>query len=89
MPAKIQQWLRQRANMPQQNFRLFVIGALVFFLGVATIVLCNKMMLPSLRQELMVMLGLIIAVVGGAAASMGYLALSLLRILTLFDKKDD
>ncbi|MCA6064275.1 hypothetical protein [Thalassolituus marinus] len=89
MSANIRHWLRQRANMPQQNFRLFVMGAFVFFLGVATIILSNKMMLPSLRQELMVMLGLVVAVVGGAAATLGYLALSLLRLFTLFDKKDD
>lgn len=89
MPEKLRHWLRERADMPQQNFRLFVMGAFVFFLGIGTIVLSNKMMLPSLRQELTVMLGLVIAVIGGITATLGYLALSLLRIFTLFDKKDD
>ncbi|ASP38322.1 hypothetical protein CHH28_06345 [Bacterioplanes sanyensis] len=81
-------WLRRRAYQDRANLRLFVIGACAFFAGMGMVVMANRWLLPSLLQELLVLLGLLLATVGGAVALLGYLALALLRVLRMMEKND-
>ncbi|QQD23229.1 hypothetical protein GJQ55_01515 [Venatoribacter cucullus] len=87
-PARLRQWLLQRAEKERENLRLFVLGAAIFFAGMGLIVLAQKWFLPSLQQELVSLLGLVLAVGGGVCAALGYIALSVLRILTV-GRRDD
>ncbi|GGY52159.1 hypothetical protein GCM10011297_26310 [Bacterioplanes sanyensis] len=85
---KWRQWLRRRAYQDKANLRLFVLGASVFFAGLGLVVLANRWLLPSLLQELLVLLGLVVGTLGGAAALLGYLALALLRVIRMMEKHD-
>ena len=85
---RLRQWLQLRAQKERENLRLFVLGAAIFFAGMGLIVLAQKWFLPSLQQELVSLLGLTLAVGGGVCATLGYIALSVLRILTL-GRRDD
>ena len=85
---RLRQWLQLRAQKERENLRLFVLGAAIFFAGMGLIVLAQKWFLPSLQQELVSLLGLTLAVGGGVCATLGYIALSVLRILTV-GRRDD
>lgn len=86
--TRLRQWLQLRAQKERENLRLFVLGAAIFFAGMGLIVLAQKWFLPSLQQELVSLLGLVLAVGGGVCATLGYIALSVLRILTV-GRRDD
>ncbi|MDK2779129.1 MAG: hypothetical protein KYX62_15860 [Pseudomonadota bacterium] len=88
MASGIRRWLLERANKDRENLRLFVIGAFVFFTGLAVVVLADRMMLPSLKQEILVLCGLFVTGVGGILAAMGYIALGILRIIRLTSRDD-
>lgn len=82
------QWLRRRAYQDKANLRLFITGASLFFAGLGLVVLSNRWLLPSLHQEVLVLIGLVIAAVGGLLALLGYLALALLRVIRMMEKHD-
>ncbi len=86
--ARLRQWLVQRAEKERENLRLFVVGAGVFFAGMGLIVLAQKWFLPSVQQEVLSLIGLVLAVGGGVCAALGYIALSVLRIMTLGQRDD-
>ncbi|WP_430461279.1 hypothetical protein ACQUQU_00415 [Thalassolituus sp. LLYu03] len=88
MPSNVRLWLRKRAYKDRENLRLFSLGALAFFVGLGMVVLSNRLLLPSLSQEIISLVGLILAVAGGISAALGYLALSILRLLRLLEKND-
>ncbi|MCD8522969.1 MAG: hypothetical protein LRY72_11995 [Saccharospirillaceae bacterium] len=81
-------WLQQRAEQDRANLRLFVLGAALFFAGLGIILLAQKHLLPSLGQEIISLTGLILAAVGALFAALGYIALSILRIIRLTRKND-
>lgn len=88
MTSSVRRWLRQRATKDRENLRLFVAGACGFFLGLGMVILSDRLMQPSAGQEAIALIGLIIAVIGGFCAALGYLALSILRLIRLLDKND-
>ncbi len=59
----------------------FTTGGFVFCAGLMVILLADALLAPSLQQELTTLLGLLLMGLGSFFALMGYLAISLLRIL--------
>lgn len=88
MSLSFRRWLRQRASKDRENLRLFVLGATAFFVGLGIVVFADRLLLPSLTQEILSLAGLALAVAGGISATLGYLALSILRLIRLLDKND-
>ncbi|MEL7399292.1 MAG: hypothetical protein AAFN68_01840 [Pseudomonadota bacterium] len=68
--------------------RRFVVGAALFFSGLGIVLYAEQKLLASLGQELLAATGLVLSIVGGLTALLGYIALSFSRIFKL-TKKDD
>lgn len=81
MLNSLHQWLLKRADRQADNVWIFTLGAVSFFFGLGIIVYSENTLAPSLGQELIVLFGFILAIVGGIAAIIGYLSLSILRFL--------
>ena len=88
--SKLVQWLQKRADNPQQNLLLLGIGFVVFFAGILLLGIAEYALKSSLAQEILALLGLIIIGVGIILAAIGYLSLSVLRVLRFMmkDKND-
>ncbi|MFD2229761.1 hypothetical protein [Alkalimarinus sediminis] len=83
MPSIIPGFLKKpkKELTPQQrNFKLFAIGALLLLGGLSMIIAANFYLPPSLKQELITLISLIIACIGGVMAIIGYVKLLLSRI---------
>ncbi|WP_221797671.1 hypothetical protein [Oceanobacter mangrovi] len=78
---KLWLWLQQRSLKDRQNLGLFVVGAVIFFCGGGLIYVANLRMEPSIQQELVVLAGLVIGATGAIIAALGYIALSVLRLI--------
>ena len=87
---KLSLWLKRRAENPQQNLLLLGIGFVVFFAGILLLGIAEYALKSSLAQEVLALLGLIIIGVGIILAAIGYLSLSVLRVLRFMmkDKND-
>ena len=68
--------------------RRFVVGATLFFGGLGIVLYAEQTLLASLGQELLAAAGLVLAVLGGLTALLGYIALSFSRIFKLTQKDD-
>ncbi len=79
--TKLKQWLLHRADQQADNVWIFTVGAVLFFLGMGIMLYAEHALAPSIGQEIIVLVGLVLAVLGGLAALVGYLSLSLLRFL--------
>jgi hypothetical protein len=79
--AKIYKWLLHRADQQADNVWIFTIGAVAFFFGMGIMLYAENSLTPSLGQEIIVLFGFILGILGGIAAIIGYLSLSLLRFL--------
>ncbi|MFC3680317.1 hypothetical protein [Bacterioplanoides pacificum] len=86
--ARLRHWLMQRARNDRANLRLFVTGAALFFGGLGILLYAEQRLLASLTQELIAAAGLLFAACGAVLATLGYLALSLLRILRFISDDD-
>lgn len=87
---KLSLWLKKRADNPQQNLLMLGIGFVVFFAGILLLGIAEYALKSSLAQEILALLGLIIIGVGIILAAIGYLSLSVLRVLRFMmkDKND-
>lgn len=87
---KLSLWLKKRAENQQQNLLLLGIGFVVFFAGILLLGIAEYALKSSLAQEVLALLGLIIIGVGIILAAIGYLSLSVLRVLRFMmkDKND-
>lgn len=81
-------WILKRAEDDRGNLGLFVAGAVVFFAGGGLIYVANLRMSPSLLQELVALTGLLTAIGGAITAAMGYIGLSVFRIIRHSRKHD-
>ena len=81
----LKMWLLNRAANSRANLQLLISGAGVFFIGAATIVWADHNMPVSLKQELVGLGGMVLVVGGGITALIGYLGLSILRLLKFFN----
>ncbi len=84
-----QRWLQNRAQNPRHNLALLGIGFAIFALGMTALVVAEFLLASSLSQELIALLGLIMAAIGSILAAIGYLSLSVLRLLHFLSDKDD
>lgn len=75
--------LLDRSGTPRQHLALFVSGCLLFFIGMGILYFANIRLTPSLGQELVALLALVVAAIGALLAAIGYIALSLIRVLRL------
>jgi energy-converting hydrogenase Eha subunit H len=85
----IRQYLRKRADQPRENFMLLLSGFGIFMLGLLTLVTAQFLLPGSLIAELVALIGLLLLGGGIILASIGYLSLSVLRILRFLDSDDD
>ncbi|WP_299182756.1 hypothetical protein [uncultured Neptuniibacter sp.] len=81
MNSKIKQWLYARADNPRQNLILLGIGFVTFFIGLLLLGSAEYLLKSSISQEILALTGLIIICTGIILAAIGYLSLSILRIL--------
>ncbi|MFK4752664.1 hypothetical protein [Oceanobacter antarcticus] len=81
-------WMLRRAKMERANLGLFVAGATFFFLGGSIIYAANLRLADSVGQELITLFGLLIAAGGAISATLGYIALSVFRLMR-HSRKDD
>jgi hypothetical protein len=79
--TKLYKWLLHRADQQADNVWIFTIGAVAFFFGMGIILYAENALAPSLRQEIIVLFGFALGILGGITAIIGYLSLSLLRFL--------
>ena len=63
-------------------------GAVGFFAGLGIVIGVDRLLLPSWQQEMAALAGLALASIGGLAALIGYIALSLFRILRISNPND-
>ena len=90
MNKKLKHWLYHRADNPRQNLALLGIGFVIFFVGGLVLGAAEFALKSSITQEILALLGLIILSVGIILAAIGYLSLSVLRILRFIsDDKND
>ncbi|MEP0071688.1 MAG: hypothetical protein ABJE79_03225 [Marinomonas sp.] len=63
-------------------------GGLMFVFGVLILMVADRVLQPSISQEIIALLGLIIAGIGLIWTLIGYLSMSVLRIYYMIKKKD-
>lgn len=85
MSLNLKQALLKRSEKYRENLIIFISGAGIFFLGMFLIFIMNAQT-PSLKQELGVVVGLVLVVIGGGVAAFGYFCLSFLRLYHWFQK---
>lgn len=78
---KLHNWLLHRADQQTENIWIFALGAVGFFFGIGIILYSENALTPSVGQEIIVLFGFLLAIIGSIAAIIGYLSLSLLRFL--------
>lgn len=81
MFRSIYHWLLKRADQQADNVWIFALGAVGFFFGIGIIIYAENSLSPSLGQEIIVLFAFVLAILGGIAAIIGYLSLSVLRFL--------
>lgn len=80
--------LRGRGQNQKSNLLWFLSGAGLFFSGAALIVFAEQALPSSVKQELIAAAGLLLLIIGGGSALIGYLGMSLFRLITFFTDKD-
>ena len=87
---KVKQWRYRRADNPRQNLVILGIGFVTFFIGLLILGAAEFAFKSSVSQEILGLIGLIILSVGIILAAIGYLSLSVLRIIRFIsDDKHD
>ena len=90
MIQTLKRWLKHRADNPRQNLVIFGIGFVTFFIGVLILGAAEFALKSSIAQEILALIGLIILSAGIILAAVGYLSLSVLRIIRFIsDDKND
>jgi uncharacterized membrane protein YcjF (UPF0283 family) len=80
--------LKRQMHNDRRYLGLFVWGAVGFFFGLGIVIGVDRLLLPSWQQEMTALAGLALASIGGLAALIGYIALSLFRILRISSPND-
>ena len=81
-------WLNRRGENQKHNLQLLIIGAGVFFFGTGLIIWVDRTMPSSIEQEMIALVGSILCVIGILTALLGYLGLSLFRLIKFFHNDD-
>lgn len=80
----MQRWLAPKARRPRYHLRRFLTGCVLLGGGMLGMVLCERLMLPSVTQELIALVCHILAVLGAIYGLAHYLALLGGRIYRMF-----
>jgi len=72
--------INQLIDNQQKTFKLFALGALLFFIGIGIIQWADKVLQPSLEQEAYVLLGTAVAGLGFCTSIAAQLALIIFRL---------
>jgi multisubunit Na+/H+ antiporter MnhB subunit len=75
-------------NNPRLALMKMIQGGLLFAFGVLMIMVSNQVLNDSISQELIALIGLIIAGAGVLWTAVGYLSMSVLRLYNMINKKD-
>lgn len=89
MRQQLVHWLRQQTQDDRESIAGFTGGGFIFAAGMMIIILADRLMLPSLRQEWVTLTGLILVILGAVRALWGYLHVSLFKILLLLLDNDN
>ncbi|MFD1382238.1 hypothetical protein ACFQ45_02595 [Rhodanobacter aciditrophus] len=73
---------------PKLALMKLIQGGLLFAFGVLMIFVANNLLIESLQQEIIALVGLILAALGVLWSLVGYLSMSVLRIYHMLNKKD-
>lgn len=87
---KLKRWLYRRADNPKQNLVILGVGFVAFFVGLLILGTAEFAFKSSVSQEILGLIGLIILSAGIILAAIGYISLSVLRIIRFIsDEKHD
>lgn len=75
-------------NNPKLALIKMIQGGLVFVFGILMLMVSDRVIRESLTQEIIALLGLLVAGVGLLWTLIGYLSMSVLRIYHMIKKKD-
>jgi len=75
-------------NNPKLAFSRLLQGILVFLFGALILIISDRVLTNSLQQEMIALLGVIIAGIGVIMTLVGYLSMSLLRLYHMINNKD-
>ena len=78
-------FLKQHYTAPMElSFKQFKLGAMVFFFGMVVVYIAVNLIPPSLQQELVLLLGLLIGGLGFIIAMMAQVRMLISRLLGFF-----
>lgn len=77
-------WIEVRQGRERHYLTRFSTGATLFFAGVGIMLFADQRISPSLMQEVLTLIGLLLAGAGAGLAAFAYITLTLLRLF-----KDD
>lgn len=75
-------------NNPTLALKRIIQGGLVLLFGILIVMTADRVINESLTQEIIALLGLVIAGTGALWALVGYLSMSVFRIYNIIKKKD-
>lgn len=82
--AALINWIRRREAEPVRNMKLFTSGSMLLIAGLMCIILAERLVAPSLAQELLAAAGVLLAIIGAVRAFYGYLAIGVFKLLKYF-----
>ena len=83
--AKLLKWLKSYSATKQMHvFKQFRDGAIYFSVGLLTIYLANSTLAPSVSQEIIVLLGLVLTFIGFVMAMLAQIKLIASRLYHFF-----
>ncbi|TGG90746.1 hypothetical protein E4656_17580 [Natronospirillum operosum] len=85
---RLRDWLRRQASQAARHWSLFTSGSLLLMGGLFLIIMSERLLTPSLQQELVAALGVLIAAIGALRAIYGYLCIGLFKLLKYFLSDD-
>lgn len=74
-------------NNPKLAFARLLQGGLLFLFGSLILILSERMINDSIQQELVAILGIVIASIGVLLAFLGYISMSVLRLYHMINNK--
>jgi len=76
----LKQWFATQVLHERRYLTRFAIGATLFFAGAGGLLYAEHLIVPSVLQEVIALISLIICAAGGLAAASGYIMLLLIRL---------
>ena len=87
---QLHDWLQRHTGDPRRAMALFTGGGFGFVIGMMIILISERLMTPSLNQELAALAGLLVTSIGTVIAFWGYMGISLFKILIyLLERKSN